>query len=33
MEQAGNPLGLRELVVNRHSVLRRQHVDGDLPLL
>jgi hypothetical protein len=33
MEQAANKLGLRKLVVNRHSVLRRQYVHGDLPLL
>jgi len=30
MKQAANWLGLRELVVKRHSMLRRQHVDGEL---
>ena len=30
MEEAAYRLGLRELVVNRHSVLRRQDVHGDL---
>jgi len=31
MEQAANRLPLRELVVQRHSVLRRQYVHSDLP--
>ena len=31
MEQAANQLGLRELVVKRHGVLRRQYVHSDLP--
>ncbi len=30
MKQAANWLGLRELVVKRHSMLRRQRVDGEL---
>ena len=30
MEEAAYRLGLRELVVQRHSALRRQDVHGDL---
>ena len=33
MEQAANRLGLRELVVKRHGMLRRQYVHRNLPLL
>jgi hypothetical protein len=33
MKHTANRLGLRELVVKRHSVLCRQHLHGDLPLL
>ena len=33
MEQTPNRLGLRELVIKRHSMLRRQYVDWNLPSL
>jgi hypothetical protein len=33
MEQAANRLGLRELVVKRHSMLGRQYVHRNLPFL